>query len=377
VLTVNRIQRKRSAFSQKRTDAAVQQNFQRITSTMDSQSQELSIVRASQEKVLSSQERIILESMQQLKKTGLLRKDLLKAAQIDRTEHARTRENIANSNRKVINTISSKLNDLRNSIPKAPIVAAKSNRKIYFIGGCRESILTPLVLMKDLVRQAILQVLSHNVGRVSPQHLYWLQSEFDKLVSSATQEAAAFCRGSTATPFDQWNYSIGANTLPDTAAPPYTPIARDDFEGDDRPRTRAGSYGMVHQRKFRFDYEVFSSSSPVGQLRLIVPHTSNVGNLARNIEEGRLLFIPAMGICSNSISARFVKSMNAGLEPTLYTQLNAFRLVEDIDLHTTLFVRGSIEDIDDAFRSGSISPYDQDDTGAIICPYVSSLWSSN
>jgi hypothetical protein len=253
VLIVNQIQRTRSAFSQKRTDAAVQQNLQRITYTMDSQSQELLIVRASQEKVLSSQERIILQATQRLKETGLLRKDLLKATWIDRTEHAKTRENIANGNRKVINTISSKLNDLRISIPKAPIVTAKSNRKIYFIGGCRESILTPLVLMKDHVRRAILQILSHHAERVSPQHLYWLQSEFDKLVSSATQEAVAFCRGSTATPFDQWNYSIGANTLPDTAVSPGTPIAGDNCDGDDRARTRAGSYEVVHQRVFRLD----------------------------------------------------------------------------------------------------------------------------
>jgi hypothetical protein len=80
-----------------------------------------------------------------------------------------------------------------------------------------------------------------------------------------------------------------------------------------------------------------------------------------------------MGICPNSISARFVKSINPGLEPRLYTQLNAFRLVEETDLHLSLFCDGSIEEIDDAFRSVIISPYDQDYSGSIVCPPVSSF----
>lgn len=351
----------------------VQQNFQRITSTMDTQLQELSIVRATQEKVLSTQEKVILHSTQQLKKTSLLRKDLLKATRTDQIEHAKTQRKIADGNRKVINTISSKLDDLCISVPKAPIAATKSNRDIYFIGERRESILTPLVLMKDLVRGAVLHVLSHHVDRVSPQHLYWLQSEFDKLVLSATQEAAALCQGSTATSFDQWNYSTRGNTLSDTAVPLGSPIARDYCEGDDREKTTARSHGTVHQRGFRSNYEIFSSSSPVEQLHLSVPRTSDIANFARSIEEAHLSFIPTMGICSNSISARFVKSINSGLEPRLYTQLNAFRLVEDYTPHIELFYEGSIEDIDAAFRSGIISPYDQDDRGSILCLDVSSL----
>ncbi|KAF2785996.1 hypothetical protein K505DRAFT_205690, partial [Melanomma pulvis-pyrius CBS 109.77] len=346
------LQRRRSAFSQKRSNVLVQQNFQRITSTMDGQLQELSIVRATQEKVLSGQEKVILQSTQQSKKTSLLRKDLLKATRTDQSEHAKTQRKIADGNRKVINTISSKLDDLCISVPKVPIVAKNSNREIYFFGERRESILTPLVLMKDLVQWAVLHSLSHHADRLSSQHLYWLRSEFDKLVSSATQEAAAFCQGSTATPFDQWNYLTRGNTLPDTGVPLGSPIATDYCEGDDRKMTPAGSNGVVHQRGFRSKYEVFSFSSPAGQLHLTVSRTSDIANSARSIEEAHLSFIPTRGICSNSIKARFVKSINSGFEPRLYTQLNAFRLVEDYDLHMKLCHYGSIEDIDAAFRSG-------------------------
>ncbi|KAF2803709.1 uncharacterized protein BDZ99DRAFT_575787 [Mytilinidion resinicola] len=91
-----------------RSDAVVQQNSQ-INSTMDKQLQELSI---------------------QFRKTALLQKDVLKATRTNQLEHAKTRGTIADGNQKLINTVSSKLDDLRASIPKESIVATKSDREI-------------------------------------------------------------------------------------------------------------------------------------------------------------------------------------------------------------------------------------------------------
>ncbi|KAF2474987.1 uncharacterized protein BDR25DRAFT_255524, partial [Lindgomyces ingoldianus] len=330
----------------------VQQNFQRITSTMSMQLQELSVVRDGEEKMLGEQENIRLQSTQQLKKIGLIRKDQLKASRIDQMEHAKTRGIITEGHRKVMNAIS-KLQDSRTTLSKAPIIARKTNREIYFIGERRESILTPLLLMKDHVRWAVLHVASCHAERISPKHLFWLRSEFDSLISSATQEAAAICPGSTAMPFDQWNYSTGSTPFSDTGVPLGAPISRDDFEDEGHSRaTIIGHHGTAHRRRFRFDHQVFSSSSPAGQLHMTVPLISNVPNVTYNMDEARLSFIPSIGICSTSIDARFVKSMNYGPEPRLYVQLNAFRLVEDLGLHRTLFCNGTLEEIDAAFRSG-------------------------
>ncbi|KAF2803708.1 uncharacterized protein BDZ99DRAFT_160831 [Mytilinidion resinicola] len=106
----------------------------------------------------------------------------------------------------------------------------------------------------------------------------------------------------------------------------------------------------------------------------MVPRTSDVANFVRYIDEARLSFIPSMGICSNSISARFVKSINSSLQPRLYTQLNAFRLVKGYDLHADLFYNGNVEEIDAAFRSGVITPYDKDCIGSIMCPWLAARY---
>lgn len=93
------------------------------------------------------------------------------------------------------------------NMTKKSVTARMSNREIHFWGERRDEILTPLLLIKNYVQRAIIHFLSHDTARVSSRHLYWLQSEFENLVTSAYQEVAALSEGSTATPFDNWNYS--------------------------------------------------------------------------------------------------------------------------------------------------------------------------
>lgn len=323
---------------------------------MDEQLQELSMVRTTQEKVLAGQEKITLHSTQQLKESSLMREDLLKAARNYQKESNTTQGKIADGNQKVIDTLTSKLEDLRNDIPKAPTIARNANRQICFIGARRESILPPLLLMKEFIQWATLHILSDHADQIYPRHLYFLRSEFDNLVSSAMQEAAASCQGSTATSFDQWTYSTRSDIHYNTAVPQPNPTPKENSKP--KKRARARSNGSTPRKRAYLGYQRFSFKSPVGELRLTVPHNSDAANAACDIDTAYFSFVPPAGI-SNAISARFVKLVNSKLEPRLYTQLNAFRLVEDESVHMKLFAGGSIEDIDAAFRNGTISPYDQ------------------
>lgn len=335
---------------------------------MNAKLQELSTVRANQEKLLAGQEKAILHSTQQLKKSNLIREDLVKVAQTQQTENDKTQGKIAAGNQKVINIISSKFEELHIAIPKVPTAATNSNREIFFIGGHRESILPTLLLMKEYIHRAALDLVSHHTKEISPRHLYFLRSEFDNLVISAIQEAAASCQGSTATSTDQWIYSTRSDTRYNTVLPLANLVSR--CGGKYNKRARAEFHGSGPQKRLCFRYESYSFRSPVGKLCLAVPRNSDDANLARNIDEVYFSFVPTPGISSYAIGAHFIESMNSRLEPKLYTQLNAFRIIEDQKLHSELFSCGSISDIDDAFRNGVISPYDQHH-GIIISLWVS------
>lgn len=320
---------------------------------MDSKLQELSIITANQVKVLEGQEKVIIHSTQ---KSSLIQKDLLKAARICQTENDKTRGEVTDGNQKVINTITSKLEELRMAIPKSRAVARNINREICFIGASREPVLASLLLIKDYIQWATLHLVSHHAEQASPRLLYFLRSEFDSLVISAIQESAASCQGSTATSTDQWIYSTRSDTRYNTAVPPVTPILRGSSKLS--KRAKAESYSSAPRKRFFFRFKNWSFSSPVGKLRLTIPCNSEDENVSCNVDEASFSFVPSAGISSYATSARFVKFMNSKLEPRLYTQLNAFRLVEDWDVHLELFTDGSIKEIDAAFRNGTISPYD-------------------
>jgi hypothetical protein len=365
------VEGRRSALGQKRVEGMVQQRFQQMTYGMDAQMQELSRARAGQEKILEKQETVISHSTQQLKTANLVRKDIGRANRRYQIEHTTTRRVIAEGNREVLDTISSSFKDLRLTLPKP----RTSTREIAIFGHTRDGILTPLLLMKDLVRRAVVNILSEGGGRVSAQRLNWLQTEFENLVSSATQEAAALCPGSTATPFDRWNYSARDVGSSRAAASENVLDPGDDRKAEtSAKRLPNGSYDTANRKRIPPSYRVFSSSSPVGTLKIMVPWLSNATKFTHDFNEIHLSFLPSMGICSTGIGARFLQSMKHEFEPRLHAQLIAFRLVEYTDLYYSLIGRGTLEEIDTAFRCGTISPYDRTMGGTVACVWAAALY---
>ncbi len=372
VLILTLHERQQSALSHKNIENTVRQDFHGMVSKMDAQLQTLSLIKESQGKVLAWQDKVNLVSIQQRGQTDLMRKDLLNASRTAHKEHEKTREQITESNLKMIDAFCSKLDDHHRTMAKTPVAARRSNREICFIGECRETVLTPLLLVKDQVRRALLHFLSHNVGLVSSQHLYWLQSEFENLVSSAIQEVAALSPGSTATPFDQWNYSQGLIGFRETGVQPGAFISGRGCKLQDQSKTpRAGFEATMQRKRLYSHHESLKFSSPVGQLHIAVPRLHDLSRGTQGLEEASLYFHPSAGICLTSVAVRFVKFMEHGLEPRLYTQINTFKLVEDTCTHEDLIFHGKVEEIDTAFRRGIISPYDVDIEGRNICLLVS------
>ena len=346
----------------------MQQNVQRIVSDVKTHLhdslRELSTIRDDQKTILLGQTKAASISIQQNKQTHLMRKDFHLTVQ---REHEKTRGQIHQS----ASRIDSGIENLHKIISKSTTAAPKSRREILFVGERRDTILMPLLLFKDEVRTAIFKILSRNIEQVSSEHLYWLLSEFENLVSSATQEVAALSQGSTATSFDTWSYSQEARAFSGIGTASNALNQRGRSQAEDDVRTQnTRSHGVNHRKRLFPEYESFSSTSLVGQLRIAVPRSNKRRRSAHALNEANLSFLPNASICATSIAARFVNVIEDRSKPRLYAHINAFKLSGKQFKDHGLLRMGSLEEVDAALRSGSLSPYELDENEQYPCLWV-------
>jgi hypothetical protein len=255
------------------------------------------------------------------------------------------------------------------------MTARKSSREIRFNGQSLEAMLSLLLRLKPELHRIILHLQSEQSGTDSAKHLYWLESEFQNLVSSAMQEVAAVYQGSTATPFDVWVYPRQRSSpLSTKDSCGGASISRKRFRDEDKPIDETTvSEGTVKRKRLKSGGRSFSITAPFGKMQIVVPCPNNVTQNASNrcsVSEVGFSFSPRPDMYSTSIHGRFMKILNCGLEPRLCAQLNAFNIVEDWLPHCSLIRHGTLEEIDTAFRVGKISPYDIDEHGDNVCFYV-------
>jgi hypothetical protein len=245
----------------------------------------------------------------------------------------------------------------------------ESNRRIFLRGADRETALTTLLLMKEHVRRAVVQNIDCAREAISLQDMNLVLSEFDHLVCSALQETAAQHPDSTATSLDRWCFSevlgsFSPANFPESGSHQdikqahdliHTPIERPDG----RLRLRKSSRYWWHE-------------TAIGTLTFCVTETSNGNTREQDVVESQVMFVPKGQTYPFAATARFTQARKTNFELKLCTQLNIFRVVEDCTTHIELYARGSVEDIDAAFREGRITPYDVDkDTGIILSLHVS------
>jgi hypothetical protein len=345
------------------------QEFQKVTSKVDDQFQTLGRrLQEVRDSVLAGQTSSEAAALQFGRQVGIMQKNVLSGNRNVIKQHNKTRDQIIQSRTEVMETICSKLQDLPGNLAERYMSARKSGREIRFSGHSREAMLSPLLLLKPGLRSATFQILSQSSEEVSPPHLYWLLSEFDNLVLSATQEVAAISSGSTVTPFDNWIYSRElTSSMSAEDAHDHTPLLKKKPRHEHESSNEMTGSGRVAKRKRRkLKYRSFPFTLPVGKIKLVVPDPKFVSPDAIdscNVNEVSFLFTPKSNICSTSIHGRFIKLTDLGQEPRLYAQLNAFNIVKDHSRHLELICSGTLEEIDTAFRVGKISPYDVYDVG--------------
>jgi len=313
---------------------------------------------------LERQKKIIARTSERLKQTTIIQRDLSNIRQSSRGEHRKTREQI--------DTLSAKIDSIQIAAPSATVARRSKGRDIFFVGECQESVLTPLLLLRNVLRGAVLDLVSQHTETVLEERLYWLQAEYENLVSSATQEVAALSQGSTATSFDNWcdNRWAAQSSKIGSPAEHLWPerhlkagrVERHTISADQKP-----SRQQVARTSFTYSFDI-----DAGRLHLTLsrsnPHEQNTDDP----DEVGFFFRPSPTVCTTAVSARFVKVLDRFLEPRFYTQLNAFSIAPKgfPSRYEDLFVQGTVKDIDLAIRNGTISPYHIEEATKMHLPIV-------
>ncbi|KAF7512839.1 hypothetical protein GJ744_011942 [Endocarpon pusillum] len=305
------------------------------------------------------------------RQTDVVRKDIVKTNQNILQQHKKTRVQLTQETTNAVNIICAKLDNLSRELVRAETSAKSSGRKIRFNGNSREDVLCPLLLLRPEFQRAISGMLSRQSELFSPQDLYWLQSEFESLVVSATQEVAAVSHGSTATSFDDWTYPQGVSSFLARDAPQGTLISKKRFTNDFILANKGTELNAKADKKGRrLGSRSFSFELPIGTLQIIIPRltvTSPAVPKPGKPREVGFSFLPRSGICSTSLRGYFVNATNVQPKPCLYTQLNAFNITPQDESLVHLFCNGTLEEIDSAFRLGKMSPYDVSEYGVNHC----------
>ena len=308
---------------------------------------------------------------------------LLAASQRSSVEHRKTRNQIDRGINDIIQTICSKLDNLPQATRQVDQSAMLSNRQIHFFGETRVAMLGPLLHLVPFVQWALMHIRTHHSNLVSMRHLSWLQSEFQNLVASATQEVAATSQGSTATPFDEWIYSESLTDFV-TYGKMYKGTSATRKRVIDRSKSTA-VFGRAEAGKGRKRLKSTSRAlrfhSSTGTLLVMLPQEATDSDASSQLgcSDGiSLLFLPSSVvssiISSTVIEARFKEYMDFASMPRLYAQLKAFKMIstdEEWYNYNSIIADCSTKEIDLALRNRSISPYAADETGQNLCISVS------
>lgn len=239
----------------------------------------------------------------------------------------------------------------------------ESNRIIFLRGADRETALTSLLLMKEHVRRASVRNDAYTKRKISQQDMHMVLSEFNHLVSSALQETAAQHPDSTATSLDQWCYA----GLPDFSLLTES-MAYGTYSESDYTSTSTGSVDERVNLTRRSRY--WDHKTKMGTLVFVIAKKLNKNTQEHDSIESQVTFIPNTMISPVVARLRFTHADMPNLDLKLCTQLNFFRIVQDTDVHEYLYTRGSIEDIDTAYREHRITPYDTSECGVTLSQYV-------
>ena len=300
---------------------------------------------------------------------GMQRTILATSAQ----EHEKSHVQIVRGNKEVIDALRYEIGNLPAKLGQVRLEAPKSGREIRLLGFSERAVLSPLLLMRGSMHWAISHMLSHHHGLTSQERIQWLMLGFEGLLASASQEAAASFKGSTATAFDEWIYEQDTFPSNEHSSTTAFSLQSKSSSSKDLGTKRKLTFKNSPRKQYKKNSQIFTFRSCIGKLKIYLGSANPTNDTARPSDswEVGFSFSPRPEVCSTWLTAYFKTIVKMENRLPLYTQLIALNVIPfDLD-RRTLYFHGSIPEIDAAFRSGSASPYDISPDGDSWCYYVS------
>jgi hypothetical protein len=250
-------------------------------------------------------------------------------------------------------------------------VTKKDAWEISYFGGRRESITADLSPTKDMFDLAMYHLSADDTYNMKPQDLKWLRAALRHLEGSATQEDARRYPMSTATSFDNWVFSEDISDIL-------------KITGDSKVTSKQGSFETCRKAKSEFYLEScrwakrshrewkFNTSAGVFCLR--APGELQAANASKSVVQGVAVSLTTKAVHQSvTVDTCFFQGLSLGGQPKICAQLNVFTEVLGAAPYKPydILSDGSIEEVDAAFRSGTISPYSVDWLGTNMVLYVS------
>lgn len=270
-------------------------------------------------------------------------------------------------------TLATGLNQLTASTSQQVMPKTPSRRQIQFLGERPDQIMMHLLNVMEHLKPAISKIISQKDHEVSIRQACWLESEFQHLIGSAAQEAAAQYSGSTAQSFDEWKFPRSR-----TKSSRYTPTSTVTEHGYDPSIRLANQKHTGHKqrrpKRRRRPRRTLKFSTGDEMLYINFPNDASSVRELEYDDEISISFANGRNLSSYIIEAHF---LYAGQRPGICTQLDVFTFAPpgQSGLYRALFRSGTVSDIDTALRNGTISPYSINHTGENLWLYVSILLS--
>ena len=254
-----------------------------------------------------------------------------------------------------------KLDGLRADIRHLSIMLERLNSSqslgfhIRSIGRNREELLLSLLLLRPQMQSATKALLVQNCQGISKTQLDWLGSEFDLLLSSVMQHRNDIDA-------DDWTVSSTTST-----SPVYHISNFYDGEWFTKAVSICKNKDRSKQRQKRTIIRIWRYESRVGRLDIqkTMPSSDNDIDGYENLG---FTFMPFLDTPSTAVSVTFRKDALHTRTPHIQRQLHTYTVLpyrECRELYK-LMEAGTICEIDDAFRSGRVSPYTLDFIGRSI-----------
>lgn len=326
------------ALEQRALSAKLESHHDAVQGSQRSIDKSLTAIQQTQSKVVSSQRQL---------QAGIARTRIQTArTSRDMGAHFRATDQQHRKTRKLIVTM---FRDVQITSVKQVSIPPSSGREIVFQGKKQDIIVPTLYMIKmDLasVFDKLYTQYSHNVSR---QDISWLESELQNLLASAAQEEARLHPRSTATPFDAWVYPgirRGGTIAKGTERSAFTEPVQETVDPKDKKGKQTRSQLSLRFRTARWSIEIRLPQRGVLQ---ISDASEEVGVVLQPTA-------PEVPI----LDARFVRLKERYLAPKICGQLNIFLPIDIDETYGSYFPilkNGSIPEIDQALRIGTICPY--------------------